>query len=100
MGILARIIRFLFWLLVLSWGISLLRRFFGWMLRGVGATSTNPPVQDAPANKRLVRDPLCGMHVAEELAIPLGSGSEVIHFCSPECRDRYLSETQKLAANG
>jgi YHS domain-containing protein len=100
MGILARIIRFLFWLLVLSWSISLLRRFFGWMLHDAGGTSPNQPMQDLPANKRLVRDPLCGMHVAEELAIPMRAGEEMIHFCSPECRDRYLSETQKLAANG
>jgi len=100
MGILARIIRFLFWLLVLSWGISLLRRFFGWMLRGVGGTSPNRPVQDTPANRRLVRDPLCGMHVAEELARPVRAGNEMIHLCSLECRDRYLSETQKLAVNG
>jgi hypothetical protein len=99
MGILARIVRFLFWLLVLSWSVWLLKRILGSMVRGATEESQNQSVQDAPANKRLVRDPLCGMHVAEELAIPVRSGNEMIHFCSPECRDRYLNETQKLAAN-
>jgi len=40
------------------------------------------------------------MHVAEVLAIPLREGEEVVHFCSTACRDRYLAEAKKLAANG
>lgn len=100
MGILARIVRFLFWLLVLSWGISLLRRFWSWMLRDASSPGRNQPAQQTISNRRLVRDPLCGMHVAEELAVPMRAGNELIHFCSTECRDRYLNETQKMAANG
>ena len=100
MGILARIFRFLFWLLVLSWSVWLLKRFLGGLFREANAANQDQPIEEAPVNKRLVRDPLCGMHVAEELAIPMNTGNEVIHFCSQECRDRYLSETRKLAANG
>jgi YHS domain-containing protein len=100
MGILARIFRFLFWLLLLSWSVWLLKRFLGGLAREANAASQNQPVQDAPVKKRLVRDPLCGVHVAEELAIPMSIGNEMIHFCSEECRDRYLNETQKFAANG
>jgi|SRR5215470_11624782 len=100
MGILARIFRFLFWLLVVSWSVALLKRFLAWMLRDASGAGQNQPVQDTPANKRLVRDPFCGMHVAEELAVPVRMGNELVHFCSQDCRDRYLNETQKLAANG
>jgi hypothetical protein len=39
------------------------------------------------------------MHMAETIAIPLRSGSELIHFCSMECREKYVSGTRKLAAN-
>ncbi len=34
MSFLARVMRFLFWLLVLSWSVTLLRRAIAWMLRG------------------------------------------------------------------
>lgn len=100
MEILARILRFLFWLLVLSWGISLLKRLFGAQPRASGPTEGNQPMPEAPSGKKLVRDAVCGMHVAEELAISARTGNELVHFCSAECRDRYLRETEKLAANG
>jgi hypothetical protein len=40
------------------------------------------------------------MHVAEGLAVPLREGTEILHFCSAACRDKYLSGTKRLAANG
>src|SRR5262245_1986769 len=102
MGIILSFFRFLFWVLVLSWSISLLKRFFGWLLGG--SERSQPESADAKpkasATKRLVRDPMCGMHVAEELAVSVPTGTEVMHFCSPACRDAYLRNTQKMAANG
>jgi len=59
--------------------------------------------------RRLVRDPACGAHVAEVLAIPLREGGELLHFCSIACRDEYLhanagknndANTKKIAATG
>jgi len=50
--------------------------------------------------RRLVRDPVCGMHVDETLSIPLREDGELMHFCSIVCRDAYASETKKFAANG
>ena len=121
--------RFLFWLVVAWWASGVLRRVIGWMLRGgsgreavqngrgggewgspaekasesagagaaagVGATAEN-----AQASRRLVRDPVCGVHVAEFMAIPLRENGELKHFCSTACRDQYLNETKKFAANG
>jgi len=100
MGILTRMLRFLFWLVVLSWSISLLRRLFSSESRERSSPEEGRPIGEAPGGGRLVRDPVCGMHVAEELAVSARTGSELVHFCSAECRDRYLRETQKLAANG
>jgi len=99
MEILARILRFLFWVVALSWSISLLRRLFSSPRNERRQNDRGQPTAELP-NKRLVRDPVCGTHVAEELAISVRTGNEVIHFCSAECRDRYLRENQKLAANG
>jgi YHS domain-containing protein len=100
MGILSRFFRFLFWTLLLSWGFWLLKRLWGAQGEEEQAAEEqqrNP--SPASGGRRLVRDPQCGMHVAEELAVRVSTGSEVIHFCSEACRDQYLQQTQKLAAN-
>jgi YHS domain-containing protein len=119
MNFLARIFRFLFWLLVVSWSVALLRRALAWMLRGtmpaaqtdqnaaaagsaadarVAAGSGN--TETGTAARRLVRDPVCGMHVAEVLAVPLRESGELVHFCSLACRDKYVNGRQRMAANG
>lgn len=108
MGFLARIVRFLFWLLVVSWSVALLRRLVAWMLRGAvqgptqagAAASPGERTMDAAGTARkLVRDPVCGIHVAEHLAIPLRDGGELVHFCSPECREKYEAGMKKREAS-
>jgi YHS domain-containing protein len=103
MNFLARIVRFLFWLLVLSWGLRLLRRIAGGMLRD--ETAAGPQAADAAVGipstgRRLVRDPVCGMHVDETRSIPFRDGGELVHFCSTACRDAYAVNSRKFAANG
>ena len=86
-------------MVIVSWSVSLLRRLVGKM--GAAGTKAEQDVfvpKDSIARK-LVRDPVCGMHLAETIAIPMRNGNELLHFCSPECRDRYVKVTQKLAAN-
>ena len=96
--------RFLIWLLLLCLTIALLRRAVVWMLRGFFNSPTRREVarnqEPTVGSRRLVRDPVCGVHVAEERAIPLRSGGEVMHFCSAACRDQYAANEQKFAANG
>ncbi|MGB9466115.1 MAG: hypothetical protein WBR10_13470 [Candidatus Acidiferrum sp.] len=113
MNFLSRIMRFLFWLLIVSWSVALLRRVVAWMLRkattqpnedvagsaaGAGAETSNG--QGGLAARRLVRDPVCGTHVAEVLAVPLREDGQLVHFCSTACRDKYVNSTQRMAANG
>jgi YHS domain-containing protein len=105
MNFLARVARFLIWVLVVSWSVWLLRRIVGWMLRDAGTLPTQSPdatveTQSPSAARRLLRDPVCGMHVDETLSIPLREDGELVHFCSVACRDAYASETKKFAANG
>jgi YHS domain-containing protein len=105
MNFLARVVRFLFWLLVISWGLRLVRWIVGEILDTPqvpgqppqGATAGMP---ESPSARRLVRDPACGMHVDEALSIPLRVGGELHHFCSTACRDAYAGKVAKLAANG
>jgi YHS domain-containing protein len=113
MNFIVRIIRFVFWLIVVSWSVALLRKLVAWMVRG-GANNSNPVDQreaeisrrpgTAGTSRRLVRDPICGAHVAEVLAIPLRQSGELIYFCSTQCRDNYLltnpAAEEKKIANG
>ena len=105
MTFLARFVRFLFWLLVASWALRLVRSFVGWMLRnattaGQSSVETSTPMDGRQLGRRLVRDPICGMHVDETLSIPFRDEGELLHFCSPACRDAYAESTKKFAANG
>jgi YHS domain-containing protein len=104
MTFLAYIARFLFWLLVASWAIRLLRRFVGWMLSSAATAGQQTPeaasADDGRAARRLVRDPICGMHVDETLSIPFRDEGELLHFCSNTCRDKYAGRVRKFAANG
>jgi YHS domain-containing protein len=105
MELISRVLKYLFWLLVVSWSVALLRRVVKWMISGAarmdgGAAAAAPGSTPNGLAGRLARDPVCGMHVAEELAIPLREGRELVHFCSTECRDKYLAMAQRKAANG
>jgi YHS domain-containing protein len=105
MTFLSRILRFLFWLLLVSWSVWLVRRLLGSLF----LTTTASPEQAAKgsassearkAARRLVRDPVCGMYVDETLSIPMREGDELLHFCSIACRDAYVVSSKKFAANG
>lgn len=105
MNFLSSILRFLFWVVVISWSIRLLCRAIGSMLSGAaGAPAPGTDKFAAQENtgtpRRLVRDPVCGTHVAEEVSIPLREGDLVLRFCSAACRDAYVDTTRKMAANG
>ena len=105
MAFLARVARFLFWLLVVSWSVWLLRRIFARVLQNAAPapqhqSEISTGAQTPGAARRLVRDPVCGMHVDETLSIPLREGGELLHFCSIACRDAYAGGTKKFAANG
>jgi len=105
MGFIGRLISFVFWVLIVSWVIRLVGRLFSGGLAGSGhrdaASGARSDVgQDAVlSSKRLVRDPVCGMHMAEELALPLSDNSETHYFCSQECRAKYENGVLRRAAN-
>ena len=98
MSFLGRILRFLFWVLLVSWAVKLLGRAMG----GANPHPAEPRganPEPAAGGKRLVKDPICGMHMAEELALPLQANGEVLHFCSEECRAKYQGSMARRAAS-
>jgi hypothetical protein len=102
MNFLARLIRFLFWVVIVSWGVRLAGRLISGLLQPGQKREPLTPTGDLHAEqgaRLLVRDPICGVHIAEVLAIPLRENGELLHFCSLACRDAYLNSSRKLAAN-
>jgi YHS domain-containing protein len=102
MTFLARLIRFLFWVVIVSWGVRLAGRLISGLLQ---PGQTEEPLNSTgdlnadQSGRLLVRDPVCGVHIAEVRAIPLHENGAVLHFCSLACRDAYLNSSHKLAAN-
>lgn len=99
MTFIARILRYIFWVLIVSWAVSVLRRIVRNMAGGTTNAHPDIDVSNDAVARKLVRDPVCGMHLAEGLAIPLREGGELVHFCSMDCREKYLAGTRKFAAN-
>jgi YHS domain-containing protein len=42
-----------------------------------------------PAGADLVRDPVCGVHVPRDSAIPSRAGGDDLWFCSEKCREAH-----------
>jgi YHS domain-containing protein len=99
MTFIVRMLKYLFWLIVVSWSVAILQKIVRKMANGAGEAESHPDVPSAPGNPKLVRDPVCGMHVAEGLAVSLKHSGATLHFCSAECRDKFLEETPKISAS-
>jgi YHS domain-containing protein len=99
MSFIVRMLRYLFWLLVISWSVAILQKIVGKMVRGGTGSEPHGDVPSATANQKLVRDPICGMHVAEGLAVPLKYRGETLQFCSVQCREKFLDETPKISVS-
>jgi YHS domain-containing protein len=103
MNFLARLVRFVVGVVILTWGLRLVSRFFTWVMK-TSAVPGQPSYEQAGARqvvaRPLLRDPVCGMHMPESLAIPYRDNGELKYFCSVECRDKYAGGSLKRAANG
>ena len=47
------------------------------------------------ATGEMVKDPVCGAYVEAEGGITVRNGEKVIHFCSYECREKYIKRLQE-----
>jgi YHS domain-containing protein len=83
-----RLIFFLFALSALRSGFLFVHRLLG----GFGGRERNPvrtPPRSQSQTTMLQQDPVCGTYVAIETSLKRICNGKVVHFCSPECRDRY-----------
>lgn len=98
MPVLFCMFRFLLFLFAIIIIVPILRSVVGFVMHGLGnlvmhdataqsATASRPP--EVPAGGELKKDPVCGTYIAAITSVKKTVGGEVLHFCSPECRDRY-----------
>lgn len=83
----------MFQLLVLAAVIIILSR---WLRRAGGPPRRGRPEARPPAPgpvEEMVQDPACGTWVPLSQALTARRNGETLHFCSAECRDKYLKET-------
>jgi len=85
-AILARIIQFILWLILATW---LGRKLLGWLF---GSAVQTPRTVPARTPQKLHRDPWCGTFVSPEISFSLEHAGQLHHFCSKDCRERYLNE--------
>lgn len=47
------------------------------------------------ADGTLVRDPICGVYVEKENSFTVRNGDKVEHFCSDDCRQKYIQQVNE-----
>jgi YHS domain-containing protein len=93
---LGRIFEFLLVFALLRAALGIVTRIFRGM-GGTGAGASAPRAQktvtdpDSPSAATLLhQDPVCGTYVAAGSSFRKICHGEVFHFCSEECRDKYV----------
>ncbi|GBC85455.1 hypothetical protein HRbin11_01905 [bacterium HR11] len=88
---LARVVRWLFWVLV---AILVWRWIREWVRspRQAARRASRPP-------DVLVQDPMCGTYVPLSRAVRAAGPKESLYFCSRECADRYIRQQHSASRN-
>ena len=91
-------IRFLFFRLIVPVLIlfllrSVFRSIIGVLRRGDPQRAAPNTAGSSPRNiprvAELKKDPVCGTYVSADTSVTRTVNGSVVHFCSPECRDKY-----------
>ena len=89
------LIRILIFLLLLLVVRALVARLFGTRRKATGRRARGGSNSArATVRGRMVKDPQCGIYVATDLAVHLRRKNMDLYFCSAECRDKFLRESQ------
>jgi|SRR5271154_474167 len=91
--------RAIFELLITVVVIFFLRAVMRAIYKGFGdlmRTEAQPPTQPGISNQvpltgELKKDPSCGTYISAATSIKEKVGGETLHFCSKECRDKYVA---------
>ena len=91
--------RIIFYLLVTVFLITIVRGVLGVVLRGFSQllSSSQPaqgkrsPAEGVPLSGELKKDPTCGTYISAASSVKQTVGGQTYHFCSAECRDKYVA---------
>jgi YHS domain-containing protein len=92
--------RAIFYLLLTVVVITVLKSIVGVVLKGVaeamksgGSSPGDRPrsSHEIPLSGELKKDPVCGTYIAAATSIREKVGGQTFHFCSQECRDKYVA---------
>lgn len=85
--------RFLIYVLVTLFAITILRSIVSTILRGFSELiqSRPTPSQGVPLTGELKKDPMCGTYTAAATSIQQTIRGQTFYFCSPQCRDKYVA---------
>lgn len=91
--------RVIFYLLLTVVLISVLKSIVGIVLKGVsqamkpgtGMPGAPRPSNQVPLTGELKKDPVCGTYIAAASSIKETVAGQTIHFCSAQCRDKYVA---------
>lgn len=86
---------FLARLILFAVAISVIRSVITFVQRAFTSGRTSATVRagggSSGAPTMLQQDPVCGTYVAIDTSLKKVVNGKVLHFCSPECRDKYPS---------
>ncbi len=91
--------RAIFYLLLTVVVITVLKGIVGIVLKGFsevmrpgpGMPGAPRPSNQVPLTGELKKDPACGTYIAAATSIKETVGGQTFHFCSQECRDKYVA---------
>jgi YHS domain-containing protein len=92
--------RAIFYLILTVFVVTVLKSIVGIVLKGFSEAvksgsntpGTAPPTPNQiPLSGELKKDPVCGTYIAAATSIKEKVGGQTYHFCSPECRDKYVA---------
>jgi YHS domain-containing protein len=97
-----RFFRCVFWAVVTAAIAWIVKKAFQRAAGTQQRQSAHGRVQPDVATQRpkpLVRDPVCGTYVAEDISYSLTQDGESLHFCSRDCAEKYrLAESSSYRA--
>src|SRR5438105_15292288 len=93
--------RFLTYVLVMLFLITIVRNVVSFILRGFSelmqsrqqgeARSAHRQTQDVPLTGELKKDPVCGTYTAIASSVQQTIRGQTFYFCSPQSRDKYVA---------
>jgi YHS domain-containing protein len=91
--------RVIFYIIFTVVFISVLRAVMRIVVRGVSEVlkpdsrppSAQPSSPQIPLTGELKKDPSCGTYISAATSIKENLGGQTFHFCSKECRDKYVA---------